>query len=90
MTSSHQNNDSDPVNLALGYAFGVLEGESPRAVKAVGPEPSVGLMTKGSPGHGQQPKDSNGINSIISQTVGSNPKKWRARWVSPLRQMISP
>jgi CRISPR-associated protein Cas1 len=44
MTSSHQNNASDPVNLALNYAYGVLEGECRRAVNAVGLEPSVGFL----------------------------------------------
>ena len=41
MTSSRQNNASDPVNLALNYAYGVLEGECRRAINAVGLEPSV-------------------------------------------------
>jgi CRISPR-associated protein Cas1 len=45
MTSSHQNNASDPVNLALNYAYGVLEGECRRAINAVGLEPSVGWLT---------------------------------------------
>ncbi len=44
MTSSHQNNASDPVNLALNYAYGVLEGECRRAINAVGLEPSVGFL----------------------------------------------
>jgi CRISPR-associated protein Cas1 len=44
MTSSHQNNASDPVNLALNYAYGVLEGECRRAINAVGVEPSVGFL----------------------------------------------
>lgn len=44
MTSSHQNNASDPVNVALNYAYGVLEGEVRRAVNAVGLEPSVGFL----------------------------------------------
>jgi CRISPR-associated protein Cas1 len=44
MTSTHQNNASDPVNLALNYAYGVLEGECRRAINAVGLEPSVGFL----------------------------------------------
>jgi len=44
MTSSHQNNASDPVNLALNYAYGVLEGECRRAINALGLEPSVGFL----------------------------------------------
>jgi len=48
MTSSHQNNASDPVNLALNYAYGVLEGECRRAINAVGLEPSVGFLHESS------------------------------------------
>jgi CRISPR-associated protein Cas1 len=44
MTSTHQNNASDPVNLALNYGYGVLEGECRRAINAVGLEPSVGFL----------------------------------------------
>jgi CRISPR-associated protein Cas1 len=44
MTSSHQNNASDPVNSALNYAYGVLEGECRRAINAVGLEPSIGFL----------------------------------------------
>lgn len=44
MTSSHQNNASDPVNLALNYAYGVLESECRRAINIVGLEPSVGFL----------------------------------------------
>jgi CRISPR-associated protein Cas1 len=44
MTSSHQNNASDPVNLALNYAYAVLEGECRRVINAVGLEPSVGFL----------------------------------------------
>jgi CRISPR-associated protein Cas1 len=44
MTSSHQNNASDPVNLALNYAYGVLEGECRTAINTVGLEPSVGFL----------------------------------------------
>jgi CRISPR-associated protein Cas1 len=44
MTSTHQNNASDPVNLALNYAYGVLEGECRAAINTVGLEPSVGFL----------------------------------------------
>ncbi len=44
MTPSHQNNASNPVNLALNYAYGVLEGECRRAINAVGLESSVGFL----------------------------------------------
>ncbi len=44
MTSSHQNNASDPVNLALNYGYGFLEGECRRAINAVGLEPAVGFL----------------------------------------------
>jgi CRISPR-associated protein Cas1 len=44
MTSTHQNNASDPVNLALNYAYGLLEGECRRAINSVGLEPSVGFL----------------------------------------------
>ena len=44
MTSSHQNNASDPVNLALNYAYGVLEGECRAAINAIGLESSVGFL----------------------------------------------
>jgi CRISPR-associated protein Cas1 len=44
MTTSHQNNASDPVNLALNYAYGVLEGECRTAINTVGLEPSVGFL----------------------------------------------
>lgn len=44
MTSSHQNNASDPVNLALNYGYGFLEGECRKAINAVGLEPSVGFL----------------------------------------------
>jgi CRISPR-associated protein Cas1 len=44
MTTSHQNNASDPVNLALNYAYGVLEGECRRAINTIGLEPSVGFL----------------------------------------------
>jgi len=44
MTSSHQNDATDPVNAALNYGYGVLEGECRRAINAVGLEPSVGFL----------------------------------------------
>jgi CRISP-associated protein Cas1 len=44
MTTTHQNNVSDPVNLALNYAYGVLEGECRAAINTVGLEPSVGFL----------------------------------------------
>jgi CRISPR-associated protein Cas1 len=42
--STHQNNASDPVNLALNYAYGVLEGECRAAINTVGLEPSIGFL----------------------------------------------
>jgi len=42
--STHQNNASDPVNLALNYAYGVLEGECRAAINSVGLESSVGFL----------------------------------------------
>jgi CRISPR-associated protein Cas1 len=44
ITSSHQNNASDPVNLALNYGYGFLEGEIRKAINSVGLEPSVGFL----------------------------------------------
>jgi CRISPR-associated protein Cas1 len=44
MTSSHQNNASDPINLALNYGYGFLEGEVRKAINSVGLEPSVGFL----------------------------------------------
>jgi CRISPR-associated protein Cas1 len=44
MTSSHQNNATDPVNAALNYGYGFLEAECRRAINAVGLEPSVGFL----------------------------------------------
>jgi CRISPR-associated protein Cas1 len=44
MTTTHQNNASDPVNLALNYAYGVLEGECRRAINGVGLESAVGFL----------------------------------------------
>jgi CRISPR-associated protein Cas1 len=48
MTTTHQNNASDPVNLALNYAYGVLEGECRAAINTVGLEPSVGFLHESS------------------------------------------
>lgn len=44
MISSHQNNGSDLVNLALNYGYGYLEGEVRKAINSVGLEPSVGFL----------------------------------------------
>jgi CRISPR-associated protein Cas1 len=44
MTTTHQNNASDPANLTLNYAYGVLEGECRRAINTIGLEPSVGFL----------------------------------------------
>jgi CRISPR-associated protein Cas1 len=44
MTSTHQNNATDPVNAALNYGYGFLEAECRRAINAVGLEPSVGFL----------------------------------------------
>ena len=44
ITSSHQNNASDPFNAALNYSYGFLEGECRMAVNAVGLELSVGFL----------------------------------------------
>jgi len=41
---SHQYNASDPFNLCLNYAYGVIEGYVRRAVNIVGFEPSVGFL----------------------------------------------
>jgi len=41
---THRYNASDPVNLALNYAYGVLEGECRKAINSVGLEPSVGFL----------------------------------------------
>jgi CRISPR-associated protein Cas1 len=48
MTTSHQNNATDPVNAALNYGYGFLEGECRRAINAVGLEPSVGFLHESS------------------------------------------
>lgn len=44
MTKRHQYNASDPVNLTLNYAYGVLEGECRRAINIVGLEPAIGFL----------------------------------------------
>lgn len=44
MTRSHRNNAVDPVNLALNYSYGVLEGECRKAINTVGLEPSIGFL----------------------------------------------
>jgi CRISPR-associated protein Cas1 len=44
MTSSHQNNASDPFNAALNYGYGFLEGECRMAINAVGLEPAIGFL----------------------------------------------
>jgi CRISPR-associated protein Cas1 len=41
---SHQYNASDPVNLCLNYAYGVLEGECKKAINTVGLEPAFGFL----------------------------------------------
>jgi len=44
MTTSHQNNATDPVNAALNYGYGFLEGEVRRAINTLGFEPAVGFL----------------------------------------------
>ncbi len=44
MTSSHQNNASDPFNAALNYGYGFLEAECRMVINAVGLEPAVGFL----------------------------------------------
>jgi CRISPR-associated protein Cas1 len=44
MTSTHQNNASDPFNAALNYGYGFLEGECRKAINSVGLEPAVGVL----------------------------------------------
>lgn len=43
-TGSHNNNATDPINLILNYAYGVLEGYCRKAINTVGLEPSVGFL----------------------------------------------
>jgi CRISPR-associated protein Cas1 len=42
ISSTH--NASDPVNLCLNYAYGVLEGECRKAINMVGLEPTFGFL----------------------------------------------
>jgi CRISPR-associated protein Cas1 len=44
MTTTHQNNASDPFNAALNFGYGILQGEVRRAVNSVGLEPSLGFL----------------------------------------------
>jgi CRISPR-associated protein Cas1 len=44
LTTTHQNNASDPFNVALNYGYGFLEGECRMAIHAVGLEPAVGFL----------------------------------------------
>ena len=43
-TKTHQNNATDPVNVALNYGYGVLEGYCRKAINTVGLEPSIGFL----------------------------------------------
>ena len=44
MTTSRNNNASDPVNLTLNYGYGFLKAECRMAINAVGLEPAVGFL----------------------------------------------
>ena len=44
MTSTHQNNASDPFNAALNYGYRYLKSECQMAINAVGLEPAVGFL----------------------------------------------
>jgi len=55
IVESHQYNASDPFNLCLNYAYGVIKGYVRRAVNIVGLEPSVGFLHEFS---GSQTKES--------------------------------
>jgi CRISPR-associated protein Cas1 len=55
IVESHQYNASDPFNLCLNYAYGVIEGYVRRAINIVGLEPSVGFLHEFS---GSQTKES--------------------------------
>jgi CRISPR-associated protein Cas1 len=44
MTTSHNNNASDPVNAALNYSYGCLKIEVRKAISALGLEPAVGYL----------------------------------------------
>lgn len=46
MTTSHNNNASDPVNAALNYSYGCLKIEVRKAINAIGLEPAVGYLHK--------------------------------------------
>jgi CRISPR-associated protein Cas1 len=48
MTSSHNNNASDPFNAALNYGYGFLKVECRMAVNTVGLEPAVGFLHESS------------------------------------------
>ncbi len=41
---SHQCNATDPINLCLNYAYGVLEGKCRKAINTVGLEPAFGFL----------------------------------------------
>lgn len=45
-TKTHSNNATDPINLTLNYAYGVLEGYCRKAINTVGLEPSIGFLHK--------------------------------------------
>jgi len=55
IVKSHQYNASDPFNLCLNYAYGVIEGYVRKAINIVGLEPSVGFLHEFS---GSQTKES--------------------------------
>jgi CRISPR-associated protein Cas1 len=55
IVKSHQYNASDPFNLCLNYAYGVIEGYVRKAINIVGLEPSVGFLHEIS---GSQTKES--------------------------------
>jgi CRISPR-associated protein Cas1 len=44
MTTTHQNNASDPFNAALNFGYAILQGEVRKAVNSVGLEPSLGFL----------------------------------------------
>ena len=44
MTTSHQNNAVDPINVALNYGYGFLKVECRMAINSVGLEPAVGFL----------------------------------------------
>jgi len=55
MTTTHQNNATDPVNAALNYGYGFLKVECRMAINTVGLESAVGFLHEAS---GQQTKES--------------------------------